>query len=242
MQGSRSSYTRARILEVASRLFADKGHDNTSLREVTAEARVNLSSVNYHFGSKEGLVQAVYERQLDILDRERMLLLDALEAEAADGPVPPARIIDAFFRPLIHHAMRHATGNTPFLPRLQPPPPTNGSAQGAVVSDIHAATIERYRQALAKSLPDIPECELLWRLQFMLGAASSAIAGLDGLLFALKRESAKPLDADRLTDRLTAFLSYGLAAPLGPGSGNSPSQCAPPITAIPPDTVGAQPL
>ena len=45
--------TKNKILDAADVLFADKGFNGTSLREITSQANVNLAAVNYHFGSKE---------------------------------------------------------------------------------------------------------------------------------------------------------------------------------------------
>ena len=58
------SDTVQRILDAAEVLFAQKGFAETSLRAITSRAGVNLAAVNYHFGSKEALVQAVFERYL----------------------------------------------------------------------------------------------------------------------------------------------------------------------------------
>ncbi len=63
--------TREVILDTAESLFAQQGHDATSMRQITSAAGVNLASVNYHFGSKESLVQAVLKRRLAVLNRER---------------------------------------------------------------------------------------------------------------------------------------------------------------------------
>ena len=73
--------TKDRILDAAERLFADKGYSATSLRDITQEAEVNLAAVNYHFGSKEALLTALLERRLDPVNRKRLELLDAAEAE-----------------------------------------------------------------------------------------------------------------------------------------------------------------
>ena len=81
MQELRSSSTRESILDTAEALFAQQGHDGTSMRQITGAAGVNLASVNYHFGSKESLVQAVLKRRLAVLNSERMRLLDELEAQ-----------------------------------------------------------------------------------------------------------------------------------------------------------------
>jgi AcrR family transcriptional regulator len=76
------AHTRERILRAAEELFMDRGFASTSLRMITARAKVNLAAVNYHFGSKEALIREVFERQLAPLNRARIVYLDQLEAEA----------------------------------------------------------------------------------------------------------------------------------------------------------------
>ena len=56
--------TRERILDAAEHLFMEHGYDGTSMRQITGDAAVNLAAVNYHFGSKESLMQEVFRRRL----------------------------------------------------------------------------------------------------------------------------------------------------------------------------------
>src|SRR5580704_13248627 len=93
--------TKDRILDAAERLFARDGFEATSLRAITTEASVNLAAVNYHFQSKEALVQAVIGRRMGPANAQRLALLDAYEAQAVDAPVPLEKIMDAFLRPVV---------------------------------------------------------------------------------------------------------------------------------------------
>ena len=77
-----ASDTKKLILDVAERLFADRGFSATSLRELTSEAGTNVASVNYHFGSKEALLAAVLERRLRPINERRLEILDKLEHTA----------------------------------------------------------------------------------------------------------------------------------------------------------------
>ena len=70
--------TMERILDAAELLFADKGFEETSLRTITSKAKVNLAAVNYHFGSKKTLIQAVFSRFLDPFCQGLGAQLDAL--------------------------------------------------------------------------------------------------------------------------------------------------------------------
>src|SRR6202790_4566227 len=91
-----SSNTKTRILNAAEKLFGLNGLDATSLRDITAEAQVNLAAVNYHFQSKESLIDSVIERRLGPVNRRRIEMLDAA------GPTPSVeQVVDAFLAPLL---------------------------------------------------------------------------------------------------------------------------------------------
>lgn len=79
---SSSSATQRRLIDAAERLFADSGYTNTSVRELTAEAGVNLAAINYHFGGKEQLYIAVFQRSLDEMREHRLTSIRA----AIDAP------------------------------------------------------------------------------------------------------------------------------------------------------------
>ncbi|HVJ62842.1 MAG TPA: TetR/AcrR family transcriptional regulator, partial [Tahibacter sp.] len=77
--------TKERILGAAEQLFATHGFAGASLRQVTAAANVNLAAVNYHFGSKENLINEVFRRRLDDLNAHRLEELDKALALAESG-------------------------------------------------------------------------------------------------------------------------------------------------------------
>ncbi len=72
------SDTVERILDAAEILFAEKGFSETSLRLITSKAQVNLAAVNYHFGSKKSLIQAVFSR---FLGHFASVLMQSLSAD-----------------------------------------------------------------------------------------------------------------------------------------------------------------
>ena len=91
--------TRQRILDTAERLFADQGFHATTLRQITSEAGVNLAAVNYHHGSKDALILAVFQRRLDDLNSERLARLD--RAVAAADPPELEGVLEAFIYPAL---------------------------------------------------------------------------------------------------------------------------------------------
>jgi len=61
----RTAETRQRIIETSLRLFAEHGFKGVSVRDISAAAGVNVASVSYHFGSKQGLYRTIFEVVLD---------------------------------------------------------------------------------------------------------------------------------------------------------------------------------
>lgn len=214
MQGSRSAYTRARLLEAAARLFAIKGHNKTSLREITAEAQANLSAVNYHFGSKEGLVAAVLKQEIASINQERLDLLAELQANAGGHPLEPAQIVEAYFSPAIRRELLRP-GTRALMPLCQFPISDPIHFLKTLVKNGYGRIILRFRAALREALPDLTDEELLWRFQLMAGMASCALIGLRGPMIAHTNDGSESISAaERLSARLYAFLTAALVAPL----------------------------
>src|SRR5207253_96136 len=89
----RSAATQEKILDAAEALFMEHGFEATSLRQITAAAGVNLAAVNYHFGSKEELFQAVLTRRLDPMNQERVALLTRF-GQRRSAPAPSCPLSD----------------------------------------------------------------------------------------------------------------------------------------------------
>src|SRR5689334_3238455 len=107
--------TKEKLLDAAEALFMVHGFEATSLRLITAAADVNLAAVNYHFGSKEELFEAVLTRRLDPMNEQRIELLTRLEAKAAPAPLSCDRILLALFVPALRLARDPARGGKNFL-------------------------------------------------------------------------------------------------------------------------------
>jgi AcrR family transcriptional regulator len=77
---------RKRLLDAAEKLFSERGFDNTSVRDITAEAKCNVAAVNYHFGNKEKLYADVWRNHLLLL-RDRQI--ESIEKVMSESPGPP---------------------------------------------------------------------------------------------------------------------------------------------------------
>src|SRR5258706_7202776 len=101
--------TRARILDVAEELFSEQGFDRVSIRDITNKARVNLAAINYHFGSKEDLIAAIFEREFVPVNEARLAALDAVQRSGKKSPKLEA-ILEAFIRPTIQCSIGNRKG------------------------------------------------------------------------------------------------------------------------------------
>ncbi len=206
--------TRLRILEAAEALFVEHGLEATSMRMITSAAGVNLAAVNYHFGTKDSLIQEVFRRRIAELNRLRLLALDEVQAAARDqgGEVRPSQVLTAFFRPVLEMASDAEHGGHNFMRLLGRTYTEPNAFVRQFLAEEYAETLDRFMAALYASLPGVPREEILWRFHFMMGATSYAIAGTDALqLFAGAFDDADP---SRLMPRLMSFLLGGLRAPL----------------------------
>src|SRR6476620_12450228 len=91
--------TRERILRTAERLFAERGFNGVSVRELAAAAQVNIASIGYHFNNKEGLLSEGYRRHCEPMIEERLRGLEA--SSRLRGRARVAAIIEAFIRPAL---------------------------------------------------------------------------------------------------------------------------------------------
>lgn len=204
--------TRDRILDAAEVLFVEHGFEATSMRMITSRAGANIAAVNYHFGTKDALIQEVFGRRLTELNRQRLAALDRLQAEANGEPLKPSRIVDAFFGTALALAADTEHGGHTFMRLLGRTYTEPNAFVRQFLAEEYAEVIHRFLDALYGALPDAPREEILWRFHFMMGAMSYAIAGTDALqLFAGSFDDADP---QRLMPRLMSFLLGGLRAPL----------------------------
>lgn len=200
--------TKDRILGAAEVLFAQHGFAGTSLRQVTALAEVNIAAVNYHFGSKENLVNEVFRRRLDELSERRLAALK--QAEALPSPNLEA-ILAAFIEPALALTLdRH--GGPAFVRVLARAYAEKNDRLRSFLSEHYGHVLRRFSAAIATALPELPKDELYWRLDFVAGALTYAMADF-GLI---KRPASisEHQHCQRAGQSLIHFAAAGLRAPI----------------------------
>lgn len=211
---ARTLSTRDRILDAAESLFAEHGFTVTSMRMITSQANVNLASVNYHFGSKEVLIQEVFVRILDPLTTDLAEELDGLDgADCAQLSVE--RLLQTFIRAAMDVNQRTPDGASIFMQLMGRSfaEPQQGHLR-KFLSNRYRRIVERYQMLFGLVLPDLPACELFWRLHYMLGAAGFTLSGLEGLRKIAARDFEDSAGFEQQIKRLVPFLAAGLSAPI----------------------------
>jgi AcrR family transcriptional regulator len=204
--------TRTRILDAAEELFMLHGFGGTSMRQLTARAGVNLAAVNYHFGSKDALIEAVFHRRLDAMNAARIAALEAIEAP---GHAPTAEeVIRAFVGPSLRMIEDAKGGGRNFIRLLGRTYTEPAKPIRALIGQMYAPIMQRYKAALERALPHMPREELIWRMHFMFGTLAYTLAATDTVQLIAGSKPEDRYDARLLEDRLSAFLASGLNAPL----------------------------
>ena len=206
--------TKERIMDTAEALFMEHGFEATGLRSITAAAGVNLAAVNYHFGTKEELFEAVLTRRLDPMNQERVALLDELERKTAPHLLTCDRILMALFVPALRLARDPARGGKNFLRLLGRAYADPAPFIRHFLSEQYAVTIARFKAAFGRALPHLPKKELSWRLHFIMGALSYTLSGTDAHKIIRELSPREANNDEILLRRLAPFLLAGLNAPL----------------------------
>jgi AcrR family transcriptional regulator len=200
--------TKAAVFGAAERLFALHGFQNVSVREITAEAKVNLASVNYHFGSKDALLFEIFRRRTAELNRERARMLH--EAAARRGGRPKVRdILEAYFAPPLRWASPGADRriSVQFIIRAR----SEGTAQMREVLVNDVSHLARFADALMAARPDLPKEEVYWRLHFALGMLHNNRFAEFDRLHHLSGGITREDDVEALLRRMLDFAEAGFA-------------------------------
>jgi len=206
--------TRERILAAAEEEFMARGFASTTLRAITSRAGVNLAAVNYHFGSKDALIEALFRRRLDPMNAARIAALDRLEAEAEGRPLAPAVVIRAFVGESLRMIEDARSGGRNFIRLLGRTYTDPAKPIRALIGQLYAPTMERFKAAFEKALPQMPRDELVWRMHFMFGTLAYTLAATDTVQLIAGCKPEDRYDARLLEERLGAFLAAGLSAPV----------------------------
>lgn len=203
--------TKNRILDAAEVLFAERGFADTSLRLITSEADVNLASVNYHFGSKKELIQAVLDRYLSLfmpdLDTRLRVLMEQEQLTLL-------QLFESFVEPLMKLSAVRSNGPAIFMQLLGRGYIDSQGHLRRFITAHYGPILQRITQAISKANPALSPADLFWRLHFTLGTVVFTMASADALRDIALADFGQQLDVEGLVRNVIPYLASGVGAPV----------------------------
>jgi hypothetical protein len=142
------------------------------------------------------------------MNAERIAALERLQDPS------PEKIIRAFVKPSLSLIEDSTGGGRNFIRLLGRTYSEPAKEIRALIGQMYAPAMERYKAALKRALPQMPRDELVWRMHFMFGTLAYTLAATDTVQLIAGCKPEDRYDAALLEERLTAFLAAGLHAPL----------------------------
>lgn len=203
--------TKQIILDTAERLIAAKGIDAVSLRSITSEASVNLAAIHYHFGSKEALVEKVFERRVAPLNARRLQMLTAAEERAGDDQLEVEEVLRALIAPAMRLYQQEGSEGRRFMQMCGRIYSEQAGYVQRIFDSLFGEIVTRFGKAFRRALPEIPEVDRAWRVHFCVGAMIHTMSDSEKL----KRFSngmCDPSDTESAIERMVQFCAAGLRA------------------------------
>lgn len=178
-RAERPGATRQRLLDEAERLFARRGLDAVSVRDITRAAGANLGAITYHFGTMRNLIVTVFDRRMEPLTRQRLEALDAQEKAAGKGPLPLEGVLEAMFRPAVMEAMDKQRKGVVFgklmaRSMMDPNPYLERYIHGHI-----EPVIRRFDAALLRAMPELTLEDVFWRMHLLVGGLHQSLLMMD---------------------------------------------------------------
>lgn len=198
---------RDRILDAAEELFAERGFDGVTLRQIASSAGVDVALASYHFGKKLELFNAVFERRSALLNKSRLDALRKVQAEQADTGPSVEQIIEAFLRPL---ELTQETADPGWRHYLALIAYVNNSTYWGkrMMSKLFDDLVQEFIAALRQALPTASDQDLYWCYHNLSGALTLTLAQTERI-DTLSGGLCKSSDFQAAYDHMIPFVAAG---------------------------------
>lgn len=204
--------TKGKILDAAEALFAAKGFRGTTMRAITGKADVNLAAVNYHFGSKQSLLEEVIKRRIIPLNRIRRERLEEVRDIAKNkGHAPDIKdVMYAFIEPTLQFkdSGPGAKNFFTFIGRSFTDP---DNTVRQVFLKFIKPIFHLLSEITTEALPQHPRELIFWRLMFSMGALFHTInvcGNMKADFMGMKCET----DTESLVNQIIPYVTAGMKA------------------------------
>ena len=201
MESESTNKTRVALMEAAAALFAERGFEVVSVREITALAKANVASVKYHFGSREGLIDAVVVRMAKPVNDERLRRIRELEEF---GEATVRELIAAFFEPLFSQIQKSPLSEKLFIKLMGRLVGDRSYELPEEVMGQFREVASRYVPAFTEACPGLSAGDVFWRIHFCFGALANTLTHGD----ILKKISDGRIGDEKLSVTLTRLIDF----------------------------------
>lgn len=201
--------TKERLIDAAERLFAEQGFARTSLRDITTAAGANLASVNYHFGGKDGLLEAIFDRRLAPVNSERLRVLAAFQAAARPHQPELEQILWAFLAPPFQKMEEWGERGRHFM-RIIGRMHSDPRRWADFFKRQFDPVAETFQAAFAGALPELDPDEVVRRMHYLVGAMAHTFCWGEEICPLAPSEAFR---THRVLSSLVSYAAAGMRAP-----------------------------
>lgn len=204
--------TSASIVNAAEILFAEQGFTETTVRQITSRAEVNLAAINYHFGSKKGLIQAVAEKSLTPLCSELEQMLEQRQSVLDAGQITLEELLEMLMRTLLIVNHENVNSLAVFMRLLELSYMQNQGELRAFLINSYSEKLQPFIQLLRQDSAPMKDDEFFWRLHFLLGSITFTLSNFHTLNVLEKKAFDSAAEVEKILHRMIPVLSAGLQA------------------------------
>ena len=199
--------TKDLIMDAAEELFAIRGFYGVSIRQITTKANVDPALASYHFGKKKDIFEAVMLRRAEILNRERIQMLDDCIRRAKPHPAPLHEIIDAFTHALLNRSNKGGDGWKSYFAIIAQ---INNHPElgGVIMNQYFDPLAKKFLKAIKASIPNAKDEDMFWCYHFLSGALTLTFSGTERIS-KLSEGLCSSTDLDAVHERLVPFITAG---------------------------------
>jgi AcrR family transcriptional regulator len=204
---------RNRLLDVAEKLFSERGFADTSVRDLTAEANCNVAAVNYHFGSKEKLYTDVWRHNLLLLRNNQLASIEKVMLENQGAPCLEDLLksfAEAFIGSLVDETKSNRLLQLMMREMLDKHLPPN-----MFVDEVINPTLGAMQKALLKTCPGLQESRIALIVFSIIGQLIHAVR-VRTMFGQSNRQGGLPIfDLAEMVDHIIKFSAAGIRACAG---------------------------
>ena len=180
----KTEFLRNDLLDAAEQLFAEKGFEKTTIRDITDHLGVRLAAVNYHFDSKHNLLEEMVHRRAGVLNEARRERLDQVTINQSEPYKTVCALIRAMFEPLLDYYRSDDDGWHFYCKYLARMVGDHSFELRTITNSEYNDIARTFIDKLATALPKHSEYQLHCAYQFLIGTFTFVMSDnkrLDGI-------------------------------------------------------------